>query len=98
MWPLLSKRGIGKRLERVVQQGELADDRREILAAVETAVQPLQLGRQTVESFEEGVELSVADVAGLLHGANVSDGTGRQSRPVPFMVAVATSTLWDAPG
>ena len=57
---LLAERGVGERLQRLVQRAELVDDRREVLARVEPAVEGPQLGVQRVQSLEQRVELAVA--------------------------------------
>ena len=61
---LLPQRRVRERLERVVQQRELSYDRREVLAAVQPAVEALELGRQAVEALEQRVELAITDVLG----------------------------------
>ena len=63
---MLAERCVGERLQRVVQHGELADDRSKVLACIEATVQACQLSVQAVEALEERVELAIADFV-LLH-------------------------------
>jgi hypothetical protein len=63
---LLAERGVREGLERVVQHGELAHDRGEVLARVESPVDGAELRVQLVEPLEQGVELAISDVV-LFH-------------------------------
>jgi hypothetical protein len=58
----LPEGSVSQRLKRFVQQPELADDWGEVIPAVESAVQAVHLGRETVEALEQCVELAIADV------------------------------------
>ncbi|HMB18725.1 MAG TPA: hypothetical protein VKO41_05350 [Gaiellaceae bacterium] len=54
-------------MKRFVQERQFADDRREVLSAVESPVQTAHLRRQAVKPFQERVELTVADILGPIH-------------------------------
>jgi hypothetical protein len=62
LWAGLAQGSVGQRLERLVQQPELADDWGEVVPAVESAVQAVHLGREPVEALEQCIELAIADV------------------------------------
>ena len=67
-WGRLAERGVGERVQRLLQVVELAGDEREALLALRRAVEALELGCNPVESLEQGVELAISDVV-LLHEA-----------------------------
>src|SRR5207249_1075298 len=66
---LAPERGVRERLERLVERADLVDDRREVLARVEAAVEGRDLRVQAIEPLEERVQLPIAELV-LLHGAN----------------------------
>jgi hypothetical protein len=64
---LLAEGCVRERLERLVQRRELVRDPDEALSGLEAPVERVDLVAQTVESFEDGVELTVVEVLPLRH-------------------------------
>ena len=64
---LRPERGVGERLQRLVQGRELAGDPRQALGAVEPAVEVVYLVTEPVEALEQCVELAVGDLVAV-HG------------------------------
>ena len=85
--PGLAQRGICERGQRLVQDAQLVDDRREALARVEPAVQLVHLGGQAVEPLEQGLQLAVAYLL-VLH---VFDCRSRKTPASTPAASIATS-------
>ena len=64
----LAERGVGERVQRLVELPELARDEREALLLLGGAVQPLELRRDPVEPLEQRVQLAIGDVLRLHEG------------------------------
>ena len=58
----LSERGVGERVQRLVQLAELAGDEHEPFLPLRHAVQPLELVGDPIEALEERVQLTIGDV------------------------------------
>src|SRR5215218_4862932 len=56
---LLAEGGVGERLQRFVERGELAGDAEELLARVHPARERVHLVAQPIEPLQERVELAV---------------------------------------
>src|SRR5690349_21366419 len=66
---LLAERSVRKRLQRLVQRGELPCDAKELFARVQVPVERVHLVAETVEPLEQRVELTIADIFPL-HAAH----------------------------
>src|SRR5579884_3822655 len=82
---LLAERGVGERLERLVEGGELAREAQEVLIVLEPLVRLRELVRDPVEPLQDQVEATVREI--VLHALIVvrraAGGTARRRRPGP---------------
>src|SRR5579885_3411507 len=62
---LLAERGVGERLERLVEGGELAREAQEVLVVLEPLVRLRELVRNPVEPLQDQVEAAVREI--VLH-------------------------------
>ncbi len=64
---MLTECGVGDRLQRLVQDRELARDPEQGVLLIEAAVQRVNLLAKAVESRENGVQLAVAEILRAFH-------------------------------
>ena len=62
---LRAERGVGERLERLVEAGELVRDALELVARVQSPVERVNLVAEAVEAREDRVELAVVEAAAI---------------------------------